>query len=527
MREPAPSPGLRGRRRRAVPLLFLLLAAACERGGDAASTTAELLVVGAGADQTPSGAFQSRLGVYPLNANVAETLTRLTPDFRVEPLLATRWEYRGNNTWRFHLRPGVRFHDGRPLTAQAVAASITEAVRGDLGYGPLSERSAAAVDDSTVDIRTTVENLRLPEQLVHPNYSVFSPGSDPGRHPVGTGPFRWVEYLPRQRVVVERFAGYWGTPARLERIVFRFFPDPSTRVLALAAGEVDLVMDLPREQVPSIARQQGRQVIRAPVGQMLSLHVNANGEPPHELLRDRALRRAIALAVDRRQLIRDVWGGEGAEIQNMTVPAVLGPAARTVRGFAHDPREAARILEQMGWKRGADGQREKGGRKLTLVLLSSPHLEPSAAEFVQAQLRAVGIGVRWVRLPDSGSYAARLNAGEFDLDLTTPNQNDGNPLFLPALIFHSRSERPFARWHTVGARFDRLVDQGLRAADPAEGRRLAAEAIRVAVDEEAVVIPIAGRYRLYAASDPVRGFTAHPSQTHQSWSAVGLRAAAR
>ena len=76
--------------------------------------------MGAAADESATGAFRSRLGVYPLNVNVAETLVRLTPDYRVEPLLATRWEYMGQNTWRFFLRRGVRFHDGQTFTARAL-----------------------------------------------------------------------------------------------------------------------------------------------------------------------------------------------------------------------------------------------------------------------------------------------------------------------------------------------------------------------------------------------------------------------
>src|SRR5918912_4272671 len=96
----------------------------------AAAASPQNLVIGVGPDTAPSGAFQARLGVYPVNVNVAEPLVRLTPDFRVAPLLATAWEYRGANTWRFHLRPGVRFHDGQKLTAEAVRWSIVQQIRG-------------------------------------------------------------------------------------------------------------------------------------------------------------------------------------------------------------------------------------------------------------------------------------------------------------------------------------------------------------------------------------------------------------
>jgi peptide/nickel transport system substrate-binding protein len=297
-------------------------------------------------------------------------------------------------------------------------------------------------------------------------------------------------------------------------------------VLALLAGEVDLVMDLPREQVRVIDARPNLTVVRAPVGQAMTLDVNAHGKAPHDLLSDRTLRRALALALDRRQLVRVVLAGEASEVQGMTVPAVLGPYAARVQGFAYDTARAQALLDSAGWRRGADGVRRKGGRALALTLLANPELEPAVPEFVQAELRAIGIPLRWVRLPDLASYAARNNAGEFDLNLSVPNQNDGDPLFLPALIFHSKSQRPFARWHSVGERFDRLVDEGLRAVDPEEARRLAAEAMHEAVDVEAIAIPVAGRFRLYAMKREVRGFAPHPAQTHQSWSTVSVGGAA-
>ncbi|MBA3556473.1 MAG: ABC transporter substrate-binding protein, partial [Gemmatimonadales bacterium] len=474
--------------RRAAFTGAVALLAACGRGSEGRDARQPELVVGAGADATPSGAFQARLGVYPLNTNVAEPLVRLTPELGVAPLLAVRWEYRGQNTWRFVLRQGVRFHDGQPLTAAAVQESLTQVAEARLGYSGLEKRSFAVVDDSTIDITPTDPNLRLPEQLVHPNYSIFAPGTDPGVRPVGTGPFRFIDYEPNHRLRVVRNDSYWGEAAHLARITFRFYPDATTRVLALTAGEVDLIIDLPREQVATIAAQPDLRVARAPPGLILALQTNSHGRPPYDLLSDRRVRQAIGRAIDRERLVGKVWEGEAKPVQNMTVPAVLGDYAARVTGFPYDPRGAAAMLEAAGWRPGPEGIREKSGRRLRLVLLANPEGDAGTAEFIQAGLRKVGVEVEWVKLPDLGSYAARMARGEFDMNLSLSNQNDANPLFLPALIFHSKSTRPFARWQLVGPRFDRLVDSGMRTPDAEEARRLAAEAIHIAVDEEAVLI---------------------------------------
>lgn len=494
-------------------------------GGDrrGQDVTPGRLMVGAGADASPSGAFQARLGVYPLNVNVAEPLVRLTPSLTVEPLLATRWEYRGSSTWRFTLRQNVRFHDGQRLTAAAVQESLLQVVKARLGYSFLEENSFSIVNDSTIDITPTQPNLRLPEQLVHPNYSIFAPKTQPGIRPIGTGPFRFVEYEPNNRITVVRNDSYWGKPAFLDRITFRFYPDPTTRVLALAAGEVDLVMDLPREQVRSVTARTDLRVERAPIGLILALQVNSHGGPPYDVLTDRAVRRAVAMSIDRERLVKRVWEGEAEAVQNMTVPAVLGRFSGLVRGFPYDPTVAAALLDSAGWRQGPDHTRKKNGRRLRLVLLANPETDPGAVEFLQAELRKVGIEVAWPKLPDIGSYAARLNRGEFDLNLSLSNQNDANPLFLPALIFYSRSTRPFARWHLAGDQFDRLVEAGMRATNPDEAQRLAAEAIHVAVDEQAVLIPVAALFRLYAMKTTVEGFSPHPSSTNQLWTHVVLK----
>ena len=480
-------------------------------------------MVGAGADATPSGAFQARLGVYPLNTNVAEPLVRLTADYRVEPLLATRWELRGANTWRFHLRRGVRFHDGRLLDARAVQASLAQVAGANLGYSSLTEDGIRVVDDSTVDLTPRQPNLRLPEQLVHPNYSIFAIGTDPAVAPVGTGPFRFVDYRPNEHIIVARNDAYWGEKARLERITFRFYSDAITRTLALSAGEVDLVIDMPRQQVAAVARRPELRITRAPPGLTLALQLNIHGREPYSLLSRRSLRRAISLGLDRERLVGQVWEGEGFAVQNMTVPAVLGPFAGLVHGLPYDPGQAAALLEAEGWRVGSGGIRERQGRRLRLVLLANPEIDAETPEFIQAELRNIGIQIEWVKLPDLGSYAARLTRGEFDLNLGISNQNDANPLFLPALIYYSKSTRPFARWHYVGGEFDRLVERGMKTSNPAEAQRLAAEAIHLAVDEESALVPVATLFRLYALKAGVEGFVAHPSSTNQSWVRVSWR----
>ena len=460
--------------------------------------------------------------MYPLNANVAEPLVRLRSDYGIEPALAERWEFRSPNTWRFHLRRNVIFHDGGALTAEAVRWSFGRVARSDTGTSFMDEASTVVVDDHTVDITPTVPNRRLVEQLVHPTYAIVAPGTEPGERVVGTGPFQVVEYRPNEFLRVKRFDGYWGEPPALDSIHFRFFPDPTSRVLALLSGEVDMITDVPREQAATLGARPGLAVTRTPLGQILLLYLNRHGVAPYLPFSELAVRRAFAVAIDRDALVARVWKGEGVAVQSMSPPALLGDFAARVQGFATSPSEAAAALEAAGWRPGPDGVRTRAGSRLVVTILSRREVSMGTGEFLQAQLRSIGMDVALVEVPDLASYQVRLRGGEFDGALEAPNQNDANPVFLPALRLSRRSSNRTSRWFLLDEPFEFAVGKALAGASSDEARRWAAEAMRLAIDEEATVVPLAGLQRIFAAAGRVSGFVPHPSFTSQSWREIAL-----
>lgn len=152
---------------------------------------------------------------------------------------------------------------------------------------------------------------------------MIAPGSEVGRKPVGTGPFQFVEYVPGQRLVVERYDGYWGEKAGLDSITFRFIPDGITRWLALKSGEVDLVYDLPRELLGEAQRSAG---IKAgfepgvtPAGSSEIMFLNHAGPAPFTVLEDRTVRRALAHTIDRKSIVDQIWA-DAAEVNNTVTP---------------------------------------------------------------------------------------------------------------------------------------------------------------------------------------------------------------
>ena len=505
---------------RALCALVLGCAACGSEPRDRPGSSNSTLVVAAPGDGYGLGG-DAILGLYPVNTNTYEPLVSLSERYRAEPMLATRWEFLAPNRWRFHLRTDVRFHDGAPLTAAAVRWTMDRMARRRPGATGIALGSTRVVDDSTVDITPVFPNRRLPEQLTHPNYSIMAPGSDPTKRPVGTGPFRFVEYRPGDHITVTRFAGYWGTRALLDTIRFRFVPDPATRVLSLRAGDVDIVAEFPRET-------KDPRVVRSALSGYEALYVSRHGLAPYDLGAERALRRAVAMTVDRTRIARDVWAGAADPAPTVVPSGALGTSASLVHGIDFNPPAARALLDSVGWRIGADGIRMRHGRRLALTMIvgfPNPQIHRPMPELMQGALRAVGIEVRILQVPDDAVWQARINAGAGDLWAEAGGQNDANPCFLAQLLFYSGPRlRPsgYARLFAPGADLDHAVDACRESASREDVEKSAAEAEHVLVDVEAIVIPLAATRRLWGVGPRVRGFVPHPSSLSQRWDHVKL-----
>lgn len=500
------------------------------RGGRAGAQEAGgELTIGTSAASYRVDVDRATIGMYSPNVNIFESLVRLTPDYQIEPLLAETWEFVETNTWRFTLRQGVTFHDGTPFTAEAVRWSFARVARAGGGSIGVDETSVRVVDDFTVEITPSRPNRRLVEQLNHPVYSIVAPNTEPAETRVGTGPYREAEYVVDDHYTVEAYAGYWGDAPLTGRLTFRFYPDPTTRVLALQSGEVDLITEVPREVALEVTGGGEFTLATSEVGAYTALYVGIHGAAPYDLGRDKAIRQAIVHAIDKEAIVQGVWQ-ENAEVgRTMIPPAILGAAGDQIVGGVYDPERARTLLEGAGWT--GDGVRQKDGRELTLTMVVG---FPDAAthgpipEFVQAQLAEVGIGVEIVQTPDTATYEARLQAGEGDLWAEAGSQNDGNPCFLPDLLFYTPpadadpESAMYGNMFAPGAAFDAHIDTCRSAVSTEEVQEAAAMAMKVLIDDEFVVVPIAGTYRLYGVSGGVEGVAPHPSGVNQRWSAVAV-----
>lgn len=512
----------------AVALLPVLVACGGGQPSDESAPPAQdqELIVAYSADTYSIGDDdRPDLGKWPLNTRIFDTLVNMDEQLEVEPMLAERWDYdETTNTYRFQLRRGVRFHDGSELTGDDVKDTfdrITAAnPRNSQRLGP---DSVTVVDALTVDVTPEVENRRLVEQLAHPSQGINKAGSE-ALSPIGTGPFRFVEYHEDDRLVVERFDDYWGERARVKRVTFRFVPDAQTRILGLRSGELDIIADVLPDATDELEGAPDLELVRSGPAAYGRIDINIAGVAPYEIGQEPAVREALARGVDRRALVEAVYG-ENANPDPLP-PTLYGSHASLAEGVPHDPERSRQLLDQAGWVPGSDGIRAKGDRRLSLVYLTlSPTPDAKLiGEVLQSQLRGVGIEVQIDAGADPAVTSARREDGQYDLLHQGGSQNDANPCFLLDLLYSSPAAggRESNRFLAPGGSVDDSIARCRAASSLDEARMRAAEAAHLLVDVEHIYIPAGNAFRIWATKDSVEGFVAHPGLGRASFAETYL-----
>ncbi len=328
------------------------------------------------------------------------------PDMAVKPMLAERWENVNPNTWRFHIRHGVKFHNGDPLTAEDVKFTI------DLGLankgstqnsylGPTE--SVRVVDPYTVELvtktpfpplLTNISRLHIvPRAYAKIGAETFS------SKPIGTGPYRFVDWQRGQRITLEANPDYWGGAPTPKRLVFRFIADPSTRAAELKAGGVDIITGPPVAQLKELASGDTA-IVTVPAVRVIAYPINTLQKP----LGDVRVRRALNLAVDRGTIVKTLLQGYGKPTGQPFIPGWLGYDP-DIKPFAYDPAQAKKLLAEAGYPSGFD---------LTWNISTGVFLaDKEIAEAASAMLGQVGVRVRLVPT-ERAKIQKDLEAGTFD-----------------------------------------------------------------------------------------------------------------
>jgi peptide/nickel transport system substrate-binding protein len=342
-----------------------------------------------------------------------DSLLEWDRDLIVQPALAERWEAPDERTWIFYLRQGVKFHNGQELTAEDVVYSMPlQNAPPEPGvphaFYPAIE-SVEALDDYTVKFNMTGPDPSIEGYLAWGRYSAIIPKDayetwNLVTEGVGTGPFKLIQYVPNDRLEYERNPDFWkpGLPY-LDRLTLKVLPDESARVAALRSGEIHgctVSADTARtlQNDADITLLKG--LFSAP--RVLQFTINGDGKPWNDV----RVRQAISKAIDRTQIIENVFGGEA--VLSGPIPPGYGDwfissEELAERWFTQDLDEARQLMADAGYADGFD---------ITLYAIAN-HDATQTAEVVQQQLRAINVNVEVIS-EEIGPFAQRVGEGNFD-----------------------------------------------------------------------------------------------------------------
>jgi peptide/nickel transport system substrate-binding protein len=432
-----------------------------------------------------------------IHNNIYNGLLKITsPDGKgveFKPELAREWEIQGDRVHVFRLHKGVTFHDGQPCTATEVKASL-ERVR-DKAQSPIHAWKLELLEHiETPDSHTVKLHFSKP----YPFLRVALTGSTGragtivsvkaakekgkafGRNPVGTGPFKFVEWKEGDFILLEKNPNYWETEggARLpylDKVLIKFIIEPSTLVAAVKTGEVDGINSVAPQFVADLRRDPRLNVFTAVGGNWRCLHFNLAKEP----FSDKALRKAVTFAIDRKEIVDRVEFGEAIVAHGPISPPMgefYDPAFETGKnGQYFDLEQAKAFMKQSKYAAGVD----------VSLLSNNSGTAPRQAEVLQAQLAKIGVRVK-IELADSPTFRRRwLQERQWDLvQIQWDADLDPDETLYPEL--HSAEAWNAGRWGNKD--FDRAVEGARAEADPKKRKKFYEEAVKAIIEDAPVAI---------------------------------------
>jgi peptide/nickel transport system substrate-binding protein len=402
--------------------------------------------------------------------------------------LAERWEVRDPLTYVFHLRQGVKFHDGRPLSSADVKFTFDSILDGTVKTPKRGAfRMVTAVeapDDSTVVFHLREPYASFLWNLTKPGVGIVPRGSGPeiAQKPIGTGPFGFVDAITDQEIVLKRNAGYFGDAGEaagargnVERVRFRIVPDALVRALELRKGSADVAINsLSPDMVVTLAKERGIVADEQP-GTTIA-YIGFNLEDP--ILSHREVRQALAYATDRATLIKYLMRGQ-ARAASSLLPPNHWAYDPDVRHYDFDPGRAEQLLDAAGFKRGAGGVRFRLEFKT-----STEEYSRLLSEAIADEWQRVGVAVE-LRPLEFATFYADLQRGSFQVSAQRWVGGNNDPDIFES-VFSSKKIPPNGsnRGHYRNPKLDALLDQARMEMDREKRKALLWEIQGIVAEDE-------------------------------------------
>ena len=424
-------------------------------------------------------------------SSLCNSLLDISPDLKIVPMLATSWSMSTDSkTLTFKLRQGVKFHDDEPFNAAAVKANLDRS-----RSMPASNRKSELASIDHVDV---VDDYTVAIVLKAPDAALLATLTDDGgvsTHPVCSGPYKFVERVQNDRVVLQKFAGYWDADKYpIQKVIFQPIPDSTVRLANLRSGSLDMLERLAPSDVTSVKSDKNLNFISMSGLGFYDLTFNvSNGPRAPKAFKDKRVRQAFVLAIDRDAINQVIGGGIFAPI-SQAIPTNSPYFDASIKTTKRDIPKAKALLKAAGF--------EQLSVELTF---GNNTVSNQMAQMLQAMLSEAGINLK-LRPTD---YAAALNAstkGDFELlylGWSGRTDPDGN---LHQFVT-CRGNLNYGRYCNPDV--DKLLDDARVKPTVAERKPIYDAAQKILADEDPIIYLYAQPWP-YALSKKVQGFTPYP-----------------
>jgi peptide/nickel transport system substrate-binding protein len=469
--------------------------------------------------------------------HIFEPLIQRDADQKLIPGLATSWRAIDDLTWEFKLRKNVKFHDGSPFTAEDVVFTLARVPNVPNSPSSFATFTKPIVDVKVVDSHTLLLKTATPHVLLPSDIAAVlivsrkngeksaTDDYNSGKAAIGTGPYKFVEYVPNQRVVLAANYGYWGGEQPLDKVIFKILPNSAARVAALLSGDVQMIEVVPTADIAKISQDRNYNVADKVSNRVIYVHLNQSSEKAAPFVttrdgkpldknpfRDARVRKALSMAINR-QAITDRVMEKKAVPASQLLPDFFFGTSKKLKPVKYDPEGAKKLLAEAGYP---------NGFALTIHGPNNRYInDDKIAQAIAQFYSRAGIDAKVETLPSSVYFtrATKLEFGYMLLGWGTESGEQGSSLrSLLATYDPSRGMGVTNRGRYSNPAFDKMVNDALVTMDDKKRESMIQQAAEVAMNDTAL-IPIHYEVSTWATA---KGYRYIP-RTDQYTLAMGLK----
>lgn len=489
--------------------VMVLSLAAC--GGAPSNVTTDgykdTLTWGQGADVTSLDPHQGKeTPSVQVTGQIFDTLlvTNSTTG-ELEAQIAESWEQLDDLTYVFHLRKGVKFHDGSEVTSADVKFSLERAINSaSVSYIVDFIDTVTADDTYTVTVTTkapyapTLRNLSIPFAAIVPKAAVEKDEATFILNPIGSGPYTFVEWAQGDHITLKAFDDYYAGKAATENLMMKVIPEASQRAIALETGEIDLSYGLLVNDIAKVDGNENLTVYETPSLSCYYISMNMNKEPFNNPL----VREALTYAIDRQTLMDTINAGSGAAADAIVAPGVFGYYSTGVPEY--NPEKAKALLAEAGYPNGFS----------TSIWVNDNQSRVEMCQAIQGMLQDVGVQCG-VEVMEFGSFISRTSAGEHDMGFFGWTTSSGDADYTYYSLAHSSQQGSAGnRSFLADPEVDAMVEQARSSSDEALRLDLYKQ-IAIKLDTLHNNIPLYYSSVNVGANNKVEGFVIDSNEYHK------------